>query len=72
MILVGDLFYDRDIATALIAWLKAAPSAVLIGDPGRTYLPKDALTKVAEYAVPVSRALEDAEIKRTGVWRLKP
>jgi predicted nicotinamide N-methyase len=72
VILVGDLFYDRDIATALLDWLKAAPGAALIGDPGRTYLPKDALSKVAEYAIPVSRALEDAEVKRTGVWRLKP
>lgn len=70
VILVGDLFYDRDIATALLGWLKTARGGVLIGDPGRTYLPKHELEKVAEYAVPVSRALEDAEIKRTGVWRL--
>ncbi|MEJ0023772.1 MAG: methyltransferase [Alphaproteobacteria bacterium] len=63
VILVGDLFYDRDIAARLLAWLKAAPGAVLVGDPGRSYLPKEALEKVAEYAVPVSRALEDAEVK---------
>jgi predicted nicotinamide N-methyase len=71
VILVGDLFYDRDIAARLLAWLQAAPGAVLVGDPGRSYLPKDALEKLADYAVPVSRALEDAEVKRTGVWRLK-
>ena len=70
VILVGDLFYDRDIAPVLLAWLQAARGAVLIGDPGRTYLPKDKLVRLAEYAVPVSRALEDSEIKRTGVWRL--
>ncbi len=70
VILVGDLFYDRDIALELLAWLNAARGAVLIGDPDRTYLPKDHLIKLTDYAVPVSRALEDAEIKRTGVWRL--
>jgi predicted nicotinamide N-methyase len=70
IVLVGDLFYDRDIAPVLLNWLKAARAEVLVGDPGRTYLPKDELTKIAEYEVPVSRALEDAEVKRTGVWRL--
>lgn len=70
VILVGDLFYDRDIASLLLTWLQAAPGDVLIGDPGRTYLPKDTLVKVAEYDVPVSRALEDTEVKRTGIWRL--
>ncbi|MGE3143539.1 MAG: methyltransferase [Hyphomonadaceae bacterium] len=74
LILVGDLFYDRDIATRLLAWLElleARGAAVLIGDPGRAYLPKERLDKIAEYAVPTTRALEDAEVKRTGVWRLK-
>ena len=73
-ILVGDLFYDRDIAARLLAWLQEAARRgrlVLVGDPGRAYLPKEALEKVAEYEVPVSRDLEDREIKRTGVWRLK-
>jgi predicted nicotinamide N-methyase len=74
IVLVGDLFYDRDISARLLDWLKrlhAEGRRVLIGDPGRTYLPKDALESVAEYAVPVSRALEDAEVKRTRVWRLR-
>jgi predicted nicotinamide N-methyase len=72
VILVGDLFYDRDLSPLLVDWLRQAPGTVLIGDPGRTYLPKDELTQVAEYAVQVPRALEDAEVKRTCVWTLKP
>lgn len=74
VILVGDLFYDRDIAQRLLAWLRnmhGEGRTVLVGDPGRTYLPKDALTRVALYEVPVTRALEDAEVKKTGVWALK-
>jgi predicted nicotinamide N-methyase len=72
IVLVGDLFYDRDIADRLTAWLDdlcAQGRAVLIGDPGRAYLPKERLERLAEYAVPTTRALEDAEVKRTGVWR---
>jgi predicted nicotinamide N-methyase len=73
VILVGDLFYERDTAARALAFLDrnaAAGSRVLIGDPGRTYLPKDRLMRLAEYSVPVTRELEDAEIKRTSVWRL--
>ncbi|MEJ0060637.1 MAG: 50S ribosomal protein L11 methyltransferase [Terricaulis sp.] len=72
-ILVGDAFYDRTLAARVFEWLltlQAAGKQILIGDPGRTYLPKDRLVKIAEYDVPVSRQLEDSEIKRTAVWRL--
>jgi predicted nicotinamide N-methyase len=44
---------------------------ILIGDPGRTYLPKNDLIQLAEYHVPVTRDLEDAEIKRSSVWTLR-
>ena len=42
---------------------------MLVGDPGRSYLPQERLTQLAVYQVPVTRALEDAEVKRTTVWR---
>ncbi len=72
-ILVGDLFYERDLAERLMAWLAAAGErpAILIGDPGRSYLPLARLDQVAAYQVPVTRDLEDAEIKRSAVWCLK-
>lgn len=73
VILVGDLFYEQALAARVLAWLaqaKADGIHVLIGDPGRSYLPKDKLAKLAEYEVPVTRDLEDAEIKRTAVWQL--
>jgi len=75
VILVGDLFYERDTATRALAFLDrhaAAGARVLVGDPGRTYLPKERLTRLAEYSVPVTRELEDLEIKRTTVWELVP
>ncbi|QGZ94503.1 class I SAM-dependent methyltransferase [Terricaulis silvestris] len=74
IILVGDLFYDRDLAPRVLEWLIAQQSdgkTVLIGDPGRTYLPRDNLEQIAAYDIPVTRALEDAEVKRAAVWRLR-
>jgi predicted nicotinamide N-methyase len=74
IILAGDIFYERDTAERVFAYLAAQALrgvAVLIGDPGRSYLPKDKLRKLAEYQVPVTRDLEDAEIKNTAVWTLK-
>ena len=74
MILVGDLFYDRDLAPRVLDWLiklQREGKDVLIGDPGRTYLPRDKLEQIAAYDIPVTRALEDAEVKRAALWRLK-
>ncbi len=74
-VLAGDICYERDLAARVVDWLgtlAARGATVLIGDPGRAYLPREGLTMLAEYRVPVTRALEDAEIKRSAVWRLAP
>ena len=74
VILVGDLFYEKFLAARCLAWLRQGQekgSQILIGDPGRSYLPREQLEKLAEYNVPVTRDLEDAEIKRAAVWQLK-
>ncbi|RLQ89007.1 class I SAM-dependent methyltransferase [Notoacmeibacter ruber] len=74
VILAGDVFYDKSMATRLEEWfdrLARRGGTILIGDPGRAYLPKGKLDELARYEVPVTRALEDAEIKRTTVWRWK-
>ena len=61
VILVGDLFYEKQVAELCLSWLRqASTSQIYIGDPGRSYLPKQELRKIAEYSVPVSRDLEDA------------
>ncbi len=72
-VLAGDICYERDLAERVVAWLGGLSrrgATVLIGDPGRAYLPKSRLERLAEYEVPVTRSLEDAEIKRSAVWRL--
>jgi predicted nicotinamide N-methyase len=72
IVLAGDVFYDRDFADRIIPWFRTLAQQgkpVLVGDPGRAYLPKDRLEACATYAVPVTRALEDSEVKKTTVWR---
>jgi predicted nicotinamide N-methyase len=72
-VLIGDLFYERPLAERVLAFVEAARARgadVLAGDPRRSYFPPDRFQKLAEYSVPVTRELEDAEIKRTAVWRL--
>jgi predicted nicotinamide N-methyase len=72
VVLAGDTAYERDVAGAAMDWLTFLArrgATVLIGDPRRSYLPLDRLTCLIEYSVPVTRELEDSEIKRTGVFR---
>jgi predicted nicotinamide N-methyase len=72
VVLAGDVSYERDMAASITGWLEDLArrgALVLIGDPGRSYLARDKLVTVAEYRVAVNRSLEDADIKRTNVWR---
>ncbi len=74
VVLAGDVFYDKGFADRLVHWFRALTARgalVLVGDPGRSYLPKDVLVEMAVYQVSVTRALEDAEVKRTTVWRIR-
>lgn len=70
VILVGDLFYERPLAERLLAWLRPAITLVLLGDPGRTYFPKDGIKRLAIHSVSTTRDLEDREIRETGVYAL--
>ncbi len=73
LICAGDVFYEKPMAEAVLAWLKQAQAngtRVIVGDPGRTYFPKSGLTLLAEYTVPTTRELEDQEAKRSRVWSL--
>ena len=73
VVLVGDMCYERPLAERLTAWLERCAEAgalVLLGDPGRTYLPRAGLTSVARYTVPTPLDLEDRTNRDTDVWRL--
>jgi predicted nicotinamide N-methyase len=73
LVLVADAFYQRDLAARVMRFLQRGRdrgAAVLAGDFGRAYLPRTKLTALASYDVPVLRALEDTDIKRTTIWAL--
>jgi predicted nicotinamide N-methyase len=73
LICAGDVCYEQPMADRVLDWLaraRANGARVLIGDPHRTYFPREGLTFLAEYRVPTTRELEDLEIKRTSVWSL--
>ncbi|MBA4208790.1 MAG: nicotinamide N-methylase [Parvibaculum sp.] len=75
VILVGDMCYEQPLAERIEAWLRRLAGegvTVLIGDPGRTYLPKTGLEKIVSYAVMTTRELEDTDVRNTSVWRVLP
>jgi predicted nicotinamide N-methyase len=75
VVLAGDIAYERDMTARVFAWLHELAKrgvTVLIGDPGRAFLPKTGLQELAEYRVPTTREIEDTEIKRTKVFKLLP
>lgn len=73
IIVTGDICYEQPLAGRVIDWLHGHAqngTSVLIGDPGRTYLPKDKLETLTTYAVKTIRDLEDTDVRNTTVWRL--
>lgn len=72
VVLAGDICYERPLAGRVEAWLRALSEdgiTVLMGDPGRTYLPKQGLEWVIRYAVKTTRELEDSDVRNAVVWR---
>jgi predicted nicotinamide N-methyase len=75
VVLAGDVCYERPMAERVITWfrvLAARGVAILMGDPGRAYLPGSGLVELARYQVPTSLELEDRTQRETIVWRLMP
>jgi predicted nicotinamide N-methyase len=73
LVLAGDVCYERPMAERVTAWLRrlaASGIEVMIGDPGRSYLPKSGLVEVARHRVPTSLELEDRTERETVIWRL--
>ena len=73
LVLAGDVCYERPMAESVETWLKtlaAKGTEVLLGDPGRSYLPKAGLERVIAYSVKTSRELEDTDVRNAVVWRI--
>jgi predicted nicotinamide N-methyase len=75
IVTAGDVCYEREMAERVVPWLRALADngvLVLLGDPGRAYLPKRGLVERARHLVPTSREIEDREIRETVVWQVLP
>jgi predicted nicotinamide N-methyase len=75
VVTAGDVCYEQPMADRVVGWLRgmaARGGIVLLGDPGRAYLPCEGLVERARYVVPTSRELEDREYRETVVWELLP
>jgi predicted nicotinamide N-methyase len=70
VVLAGDVCYDRAMSERVLPYLDAARARgaeVLLGDPGRPYVPQARLTALATFDVPDT---EGPQVRRTTVWRL--
>jgi predicted nicotinamide N-methyase len=72
VILAGDVWYERDLARQVMRWFDLSPARVLLGDPGRAYLPLEGWTELASYDVPTTRDLEGVESRRVRVFSPAP
>ena len=74
VVLAADVFYQRDLAALALRFLLAARRAgaeVLAADPGRAFVPRESLTALTTYRVPVLTVLEDAPVKEVTVYRVR-
>jgi len=74
VVLAGDVCYDREMAPAAMAWLRARAQAgalVLLGDPGRAYLPTEGLEELARYRVPTRDGVEASDEMEGVVYRVR-
>jgi predicted nicotinamide N-methyase len=75
VVTAGDVCYEQPMAARVARWLAALAgrgSRVLLGDPGRAYLPANRLRERARYLVPTSRELEGRDTRDGVVWQVLP
>ena len=73
MLLAGDVYYDAAVAALMTPYLQgcvAAGVTVLVGDPGRRWLPVELLQSLADYTVAdFGQAAED--VRPSAVYRFR-
>ena len=73
--LAGDICYEEPMssrAMTLLRRIAARGRLALLGDPGRSYLPRSGLIERARYHVLTSRELEDRDEREGVVWQVLP
>jgi predicted nicotinamide N-methyase len=72
VVLAGDVLYEQQMAARVLSWLRGFGGTVLLGDPGRDYLPQQGLLELAAYDIHTTRELEGVPVKRVRVFTLDP
>ena len=73
VLLAADTWYEGPLAERVLPWLRAAAGTgmrVLLGDPGRKYLPSSGFAELASYQVRTTTTLEDRDILEARVFTL--
>lgn len=71
-ILIGDMCYEKPLAGRIVPWLARLVhkgKTVLVGDPGRNYLPAQGLVSLCAYDIPTTEDLESRPVRHTTVYR---
>lgn len=71
--LAGDICYEKPMADAMLTFFRrlGAKCSVYIGDPHRSYFPKDGLRRCADYDITTTADIEDQASKPAAVWKLE-
>lgn len=75
VVLAGDTWYEAGLADRVLPWLRrvrARGITILVGDPGRRYLPVGELVQIADYDVQTTTELEDLELTSGRVYTMRP
>jgi predicted nicotinamide N-methyase len=71
VVLLGDMFYDADLSSTLLAWLRGVRAMVLLGDPDRGNVPGDAVETLATHLAPFGTDVRGHDLRPARVARLR-
>ena len=74
VVLVADAFYEKELGARVLGYLErsaAGGAAILAGDFGRAYLPRERLVALESYLVTGLFIVEGFEFKTTTIWTLR-
>ena len=73
LIVAGDVCYEKPMGEKVFAWLRrcsAGGATALMADPGRAYLPKTGLMRLAQMTIACSLELEDKTSRDVGIYQI--
>jgi len=73
LIVAGDVCYEKPMAEKTFAWLRrcsAGGAKALMADPGRAYLPKTGLMRLAQMNIACSLDIEDKSDRDVAIYQI--